>query len=226
MRRLLVSCAVASLLVAAGCGDLLDPAAAVVNGQKITVDEVSADLDRFEASAEFQRLAQQGDAQALKRQVEQQLLSQEIRRRVLSPKAQELGIEVTTEEVTERLDRIKQDFETEGAFEEALKEQGLTLEQLDQLLKDSILEEKLRARVVEEAGASDEAAAERAWAAYVEKAYQEADVKVNPRYGEFDDESLQVLDPTAEDVPGAEEPPPVVTPGATANPNEAPSPAG
>ena len=46
----------------------------------------------------------------------------------------------------------------------------------------------------------------------------DADVKVNPRYGEFDDASLQVVDATAEDVPGAEEggiPAPTPTGGTT-----------
>lgn len=338
----------------AGCGELLDPAAAVVNGQKITVDEVAADLNRFEESPEFERLAQQGDAQALKRQVEQQILSQEIRRAVLQPKAEDFDIEITDEDVAQRMEEIKQDFPTQGAFEEALKEQGLTLDQLTELVEDNLLEEALRAEVTEGTGPTDEdlrayyeeneadyqetaaqhilvedrklaarlakqlqdaranqledlfarlakqhstdqsnagqggdlgffkpgdfvpefeqaadelevgeisdpvrtefgfhviwvtdrrvapfedvqgsieetlgqGAADEAWDAYVRKAYEQAEVKVNPRYGEFDEEALVVVDPSAEDVPGAEEggppqqgsPPPV-------DPNESPLPA-
>ncbi len=333
MRRLLVMCSAFALL-AGGCGELLDPAAAVVAGDKITVEEISADLERFSASPEFARLSEQGDAQELKRQVEQQLLSQAIRRAVLQPKAEELGIDVSEEELSQRLEEIKADFETEGAFEEALKEQGLTLDQLEQLVADSLLEEELRAKVTEGAAPSEEdlqafyeenqarfeetaaqhilvddkglaqklarqlqaaragkidqlfaqlakkhstddsnaakggdlgffgpgefvppfeaaaaeleigevsdpvktefgfhvirvtdrrlasfedvvgqiqqelgtGAADKAWEEYVVQAYEEADVKVNPRYGEFDEETFQVVDPTAEDVPGAEVP--------------------
>lgn len=352
MKRLIVPfVALALALMLTGCGELLDPAAAVVNGQKITVDEITADLERFEASPEFERLAQQGDAQALKRQVEQQILSQEIRRAVLQPKAEGFGIEVTDEDVAERMDQIKQDFPTEGAFEEALKEQGLTLDQLTELVRDNLLEERLREKVTEETGpteeeltayyesneadftetaarhilvddkalasriakqlqaAKDEAALERvfeklakkhstdqsnaaqggdlgyfkpgdfvpeferaadeleigevsgpvktefgfhvilvtdrrvapfedvraeieqelgqgaadeAWDEYVRKAYEEADVKVNPKYGEFDEESLAVVDPTAQDVPGAEEGSDGTTP---TDPNQSPPPA-
>ena len=40
----------------------------------------------------------------------------------------------------------------------------------------------------------------------MEKAYEDADIKVNPRYGELDIETQQVVDATAEDIPGAEEP--------------------
>lgn len=350
MRRFAPFCFVA-LLLAPACGELLDPAAAVVGGNKITVEEIAEDLERFERSSEFERLAQQGDAQELKRQVEQQLLSQEIRRAVLQPKAEEFGVEVSEEEVTARLEEIKADYETQGAFEEALKEQNLTLEQVEQLVADRLLEEELRAKVTEGAAPSEEevqayyeenqaryeeteaqhilvedeaqaadiaarldaagearvddlfatlakrfsiddsnaanagelgffgpgdfvapfekaagkldigeisapvqtefgwhvirvtdrrvapfeevandieqelgqGAVDEAWDEFVRQAYEEADVKVNPRYGEFDEETFQVVDPTAEDVPGAEVPEVEATPGI--NPNESPSPA-
>ncbi|HJR44432.1 MAG TPA: peptidylprolyl isomerase [Actinomycetota bacterium] len=333
MRRLLLSCIAVLSLIAPACGELLDPAAAVVNGKKITVEQISAELDRFERSPEFDRLAEQGDAQELKRQVEQQILSQEIRRAVLEPKADEVGIEVTDEDVQERLEQVKADFPNEGAFAETLKEQGLTLDQLEGFLRDNILEEQLRTEITKDAGPTDEelqahydeniadfqeteaqhilvddkalaarlarqlkaaprnqiddlfarlaerystdegsaatggelgyfkpgdfvppfekaadaleigeisdpvrsefgfhvirvtdrrvaefgdvvedirseigaGAEDEAWDSFVEEAYSEADVKVNPRYGEFDEETLQVVDPTAEDVPGAEE---------------------
>jgi len=349
MRRLAPLCAAIFLLTSA-CGELLDPAAAVVNGNKITVEEIAADLERFEDSSEFERLSQQGDAQELKRQVEQQLLSQEIRRAVLEPRAEEFEVEVSEEEITARLDEIKADYESQGAFEEALKEQNLTLEQVEQLVADSLLEEKLRAKVTEDAAPSEEevqayydenqdryaeteaqhilvgdeaeaqdiasqldaardpqvddlfarlakrfslddsnagnagelgffgpgdfvapfekaaakldigeisgpvetefgwhvirvtdrrvapfeevaadiegelgqGAVDEAWDEFVRKAYEEADVKVNPRYGEFDEESFQVVDPSAEDVPGAEVPEVDGSPGV--NPNESPSP--
>jgi parvulin-like peptidyl-prolyl isomerase len=348
MRRLFLLC-LAALLVAPSCGELLDPAAAVVHGSKITVEEISEDLESFESSAEFERLSQQGDSQELKRQVEQQLLSQEIRRAVLAPKAEDLEVDVTEEEIQGRLDEIKADYESPGAFEEDLKEQGLTLEQVEQFVADNLLEEELRAKVTEDAGPTEEdiqgyydqnqssfeeteaqhilvneeseaadiarqlqeasedkiddlfgklakrfstddsnsatagelgffrpgdfvapfekaaakleigeisnpvetefgwhvirvtdrrvapledvaadiesqlgeGAIDEAWDEFVRKAYEEADVKVNPRYGEFDEETFQVIDPTAEDVPGAEVPETPATPGV--NPTESPS---
>ena len=348
MRRLAAFC-FAALFLAPACGELLDPAAAVVGGNKITVEEIAEDLERFEESSEFERLAEQGDAQELKRQVEQQLLSQEIRRAVLEPRAEELGVEVSEEEITARLDEIKADYETQGAFEEALKEQNLTLEQVEQLVADRLLEEKLRAEVTKGAAPSEQeiqtyydenqaryeqteaqhilvedqakaadiaqqldaasgaqvdalfaalakrfsiddsnaadagelgffgpgdfvapfekaaakldideisepvetefgwhvirvtdrrvapfeevaadieqelgqGAVDEAWDDFVRSAYEEADVKVNPRYGEFDEETFQVVDPTAEDVPGAEVPEVEATPGL--DPNESPS---
>ncbi|HEV3471686.1 MAG TPA: peptidylprolyl isomerase [Actinomycetota bacterium] len=145
-----------AFILLAGCGGLLAPAAAVVNDKKITTEEIQTAVDDFKASQEFKRLAEQGDEDAITREFEQSYLSQLIRRAVLEPKATELGISVTEEDVEEQLDDIKAEFPSESAFNEALKEQGLTLEQLRQLVRDRALEEKLRAEVTA-AAAPDEA---------------------------------------------------------------------
>jgi foldase protein PrsA len=129
------------------CGTLLDPAAAIVSGDKITTDEVQSAVDEFTESPEFLRLAEQGDADALTREFEQTYLSQLIRRAILTPEARERGIEITEDEVQTQLDDIRAEFATPNAFEEALREQGLTLDQLRELVGDSALEEELRAAV-------------------------------------------------------------------------------
>ncbi|HYI45416.1 MAG TPA: peptidylprolyl isomerase [Actinomycetota bacterium] len=329
------------VLLSSACANLLEPAAAVVEGKKITVDEVSSGLERFTRTAEFERLSTQGDAQAIQRQFEQGFLSQLIRRSVLEPRAETFDVEVTDDELNARLEQIQDDFPSVSAFEEALKEQGLDREQLEQLVRDSLLEEELRAGVTAEAAPTDaelrdyyeshedefsqtraqhilvdnknlaeqigtqartapkkkaqqtfaklakdfstdkanarkggdlgffssgelvppfeQAAAaldigevsdpvktdfgwhvirvtdrrvspfeevsdqiaerlsveteDRVWSEWLAAAYKDADVKVNPRYGELDLESGQVVDATAEDIPGAEsQPQPTVTP--------------
>src|SRR5687767_6202837 len=95
--RVLAACVVAVLL--AGCGNLFDTAAAVVGGQKITVQEVTDGLEQFKETEEYERLAQQGNIEAIQRQVEQAFLGDLIRRAVLEPEAADLDIEVTDEEV-------------------------------------------------------------------------------------------------------------------------------
>ena len=142
-------------LVLAACGNLFDTAAAVVGGTKITVAEVGEGLDKFKATQEYERLSAQGDSQAIERQFQQAYLTQLIRRAVLEPRADELGVEVTDEEVEERIDGIRDDFGSPSAFEEALKEQGLDLEQLTQLVGDNILEDKLREEITGDIGATD-----------------------------------------------------------------------
>jgi len=118
--KLRSTCIALSALLATSCAGLLEPAAAVVSGEKITVDEVQAAVDDFEASQEFQRLAQQGDAPAIVRDFEQSYITTLIRRAVLSPKADELGVEVSSEEVNDQLEQIKGEFRSESEFQEAL----------------------------------------------------------------------------------------------------------
>ncbi|MFN2587464.1 MAG: peptidylprolyl isomerase [Actinomycetota bacterium] len=148
--------ALAVLIGAPACGDLLDPAAAVVYGEKIPMDEVQALLDDYVASPSFEELAKQGDPAALKREYEQGRLSALIMRAVLTPAAEERGIEITEAEVDEEIASIEADFANVAQFEEALKEQGLTRSDLDEIVRDRILEQELRAAVVAGAEPTEE----------------------------------------------------------------------
>jgi foldase protein PrsA len=144
------------VLLLAACGELLDPAAAVVSGDKITVERMTSIVDAYQGSQEFKQVAAQGDPQEILRQYEQTRLSQLIRRAVLEPKAEQLDVEVTDDDVARRLDQIKADFPSEEAFQDALAEQGLTSDYLDELVYDSLLEEGLRAEVTEGAGPTND----------------------------------------------------------------------
>lgn len=157
MRKLGLAAA-AILLVAPACGDLLDPAAAVVYGEKIPIEAVQRTLDAYVASPGFEQLAAQGDAGALKREFEQGRLTDFIMRAVLTPAAEERGIEVTEEDVEQRIDEfVAAEFDGSRAqLEEALNEQGLTPAQFREIIHDQILNESLRAAVAGDVEPSDE----------------------------------------------------------------------
>ncbi len=147
MRRIAIA---AALLVAlTACGDLLDPAAAVVYGEKIPIEDVQAQLDAYVESPGFKQLAAQGDAGALEREFEQGRLTDFIMRAVLTPAAAERGIEITEEDVQARIDEfVAAEFDgQEAQLEEALNEQGLTEAQFREIMHDQILNESLRADV-------------------------------------------------------------------------------
>ena len=156
MRARLPILGVIAALLLVGCGNLFDTAAAVVGGRKITVAQVSEALEDFKSGQEYERLAQQGNIDAIERQVQQAILSELIRRAVLEPEAEELGIEVTDEEVDEQIERIKEDFGSQSAFEEGLKESGFTLERLEQRIRDNLLEDKLRTEVTADVAPTEE----------------------------------------------------------------------
>ena len=145
-RRSLVPILVVAF-VSAACGELLDPAAGVVGDRKITTDEVTAALDLFTGTAEFERLTEQGDPGEVRRQYEQGILSQLIRREILRTEAQERGISVNEQDVDDGIADIKSDFPSESEFEQAVNDQGLTLERLREIVRDSKLEARLREEV-------------------------------------------------------------------------------
>ncbi|MEA2499682.1 MAG: foldase protein PrsA, partial [Actinomycetota bacterium] len=68
---------------------------------------------------------------------------------IITAEAEAADIEVTDDEVQEQIDVIKQQFENEEAFQQALADQALEESQLPDLVKDQVLEMKLREQVVE-----------------------------------------------------------------------------
>lgn len=156
MRRKSLLLLAAAALLTGGCGELLEPAAAVVREHKITVNEIDAALDDFEVSAEFQRLASQNDANVIRRQFEQGYLAVLIRREVLRERADELGVEVTDADIDEQVQAIEDEFESASAFQEAMEERGLTIDLLRERILDREYEEQLRERVIEEVGAPED----------------------------------------------------------------------
>lgn len=143
-------------LLMASCGGLLDTSAAKVNGEEISAEAIEAELDSFRKTERYKQLAGQGDIEAVERQYLQGVLATLVRRAVLAPVAREEGLEVTPEDVEAELDLIRADFPDENAFEEALKEQALTLSQLQEFIADRLVEERLREVVTGNVGASEE----------------------------------------------------------------------
>lgn len=140
----------ASVLLTACGNDLLAPAAAVVEGEKITVDEMDEALLEYMRSPEYEQASKQGDPDAIQRAFQQDELSRRIFRAVLLPEAEERGIEITDEVVEEQMDEIRADFSSPGEFEEALKEQNLSLERFQSLVYDQQLERLLKDEVTAE----------------------------------------------------------------------------
>lgn len=153
MKRILL---LVLVLVFAACGRVTDPLAAEVGDREITFDRIDDELERFRASERFDTLAAQGDIGAIERDFTQSLLAQLVRRAVLAPAAEEFGLDVGDEQVQEQLEVIKADFPSESAFEEALKEQGLDLGSLEDLIKDRLLEEGVRQKVTADVGPTEE----------------------------------------------------------------------
>ena len=154
MKKLLLA-SIATVVLLAGCGNLFDSAAAVIDGQKVTNARVEEELNRFRDTPRYEQLVQGAPQGEIERDFQQTFLTLLIREAVLEGEAEERGIEVTADEVNGRIDDIKEEIGSEGQFQEALKEEGLALDQLEFQVRVQLLGEKLRAEVTEGAGATE-----------------------------------------------------------------------
>jgi foldase protein PrsA len=137
-------------LVAVGCGsdgeaEVPAGAIAVVGDREVPKSEFDALLGQAEANfqAQKQEFPQAGtpEYENLKNSIVRNL----VERAQWEQKAEEMGIQVTDAEVTERLEELKeQSFQgDEEAYEEELEKAGLTEEQLRDQIHSRILSEKI-----------------------------------------------------------------------------------
>ena len=158
MKTKLLALLGAAAVAFAACGDaeITASAAATVDGEKITVDEVQRELERFEETGQFEALTAEEEPDKVRRQFQQGYLSQIIRRRIMRPLAEERGVEVGQAEVDEALEAIEADFPSEEEFEAALDQQGLSSGQLPELVRDQLTEEALREDIAAEIEPSED----------------------------------------------------------------------
>jgi parvulin-like peptidyl-prolyl isomerase len=131
------------------------PSAASVNGQEISVSEVSDALERFEATDQFDQLAEQSDRDAARLQYQRMYLGEQIKRLVLRARADALGIDIG-DEVADRVEEARSAYPSEKEFAQALKAGGFTVAEYSEMLKDQVLEEKLREEVTADVAAESE----------------------------------------------------------------------
>jgi foldase protein PrsA len=105
---------------------------------------------------QFSQAAQQSGPNAVARQFEQTYLARLIRRYVLAARAHQMGIVIATSDVRHALNQVESSFPTQAAFATALKQQGFTLDRLTPLVRDRIVEQRLRRKVTANVAPSEE----------------------------------------------------------------------
>jgi len=155
MRRRAALAAGLVALVLAACGTEASPrVAATVNGDDIPISRVRRALEDFEKTPQFDQLVQQSDEGTAKRQFEQAFLAQQIQRAVLRPAAEEMGISVSADEIDQQIEQIKSQFPSEEEYNKALEDRGFTAAELEDLVEDQIVQEKIRNEITEESQAT------------------------------------------------------------------------
>jgi peptidyl-prolyl cis-trans isomerase C len=120
--------------------DAADPVLVSINGRTVTVGQFKAEFAKTLSS-------EQNLTPEEKAELERSFLVQVIDQELALAEAARLKIETTPAEVDAALADYRRDY-PDGAFEEMLKERGITLEQWRQELEQSLLIEKLARQVV------------------------------------------------------------------------------
>ena len=134
------------LLSGSACGSLLSPAAAVVDGQKVTTGEVETALDHFLPSEQHDQLIQQGAEElSVRRQFEQFYLTKIVRLHVLEEKAKELGVSPSSDAIESGVDDVRKSYGT--TFDKVLARVGLDIETIRKFVTLDLTERAVKAKV-------------------------------------------------------------------------------
>lgn len=129
-----------ALCAAEGGREILDKVVAVVNDEIITQSELDQLLGPV--YEQFRKAYSGSDFSRKMEEARYGLLMQLIEDRLVYQEAKRLGIEVTEEEINERLESFKEKFKKDD-FERLLREQGLSVSKLKDRYKEQISIRKL-----------------------------------------------------------------------------------
>ncbi|MCR6110614.1 SurA N-terminal domain-containing protein [Bacillus sp. A301a_S52] len=158
-----------------------DEPIAIVNGEEIPMEELQMQMSQYEML-----LAQQGldpedeENVAMIQELQQDILDLLVNQELLNQEADAQNIEVSDEQVEEELDQMREQFEEEEEFEQALEMQNYTLEQLEDDIRQMkrVQELQTMAHLDEDLYEVSEDEA---------REYYEEIVMNNPQIGEFED---------------------------------------
>jgi hypothetical protein len=161
-RKILLSVvAVVVIFTLSGCGEdqvqqgkaeqEKEEAAAIVNGKRIKKAEFETSFEQAKIAYQQQGLdlkSEQG--QEIVKQLEKQVLDELIYRELLLQDADKKGYKASDDKVNEKLEGIKSQFPDQDQFEEVLKTNKLTLNELKQLISKEIkIEQYIQSEVGE-----------------------------------------------------------------------------
>lgn len=165
-----------------------DSVVATVNGEEISGKDYNSMLmqTQLRYTMEGKDPSKTETAETIKKEVMDNLIGQEL----LLQEAKEQGFEASDKEVETELDQVKSQFESEEQLQEALKAQGITLEQLETQYANIVVVDKY----VEENVKTPEVTEEEMKAFYDEQFSKDADNP--PSYDEMKDRIKSYLKET------------------------------
>jgi foldase protein PrsA len=153
---LALALAVVLAIGVAGCGS--SDVAATVNGEEISKAELDAQVNRLMEQSPEMFEGEEGESRLI--DFKRQLLDNMINNVLIRQAAEERGITVTDEEIDAQITDLKAGFPSEDEFNAALADANLTLEDLEQQLRDQLATQRLMEELVGDETVTDEEIAE------------------------------------------------------------------
>ena len=150
--------AIVALLAACGPEDAASPdGAATVNGEEVPISELRVRYDAVSENPQFQEQLEGDDSGEFEEQVQAEILTGLIRARLLAQGAEELGVELTEEDIEAKREEVVADVGGEEAFEEVIETNNLTEETVDSQLRDLALQDLVAEELGDELDVDDSA---------------------------------------------------------------------
>src|SRR5438876_2553616 len=179
---------VAAGLLLCGCGSAFQSPAALVNGAKITQGDLEHQLTLLLSNPQFGTQIRGPGGAERKRDLTRRLLAFLIRERIVAGYAARHGISVSGSEIDQALAQAEAQSGGKARFDQLLRSRHLSLADVRDNVRSSLLEQKVRAAVVGPTS-SDQATAQRqdqAFTAWLARELKAPDISVNPPVGRFD----------------------------------------
>ncbi|MGH3665321.1 MAG: peptidylprolyl isomerase [Egibacteraceae bacterium] len=146
--RPLLAVMVAAALAACGQVTGGDPnVAATVKGVEIPNSTVEERFQQAKGQPQVEQQLQSDTDGAFKSQVQAQLLSQLILAEILEQWAEELGVEVSEDDLQSERENLVQQIGGQEAFDSAVEQAGLSPEDVDEQLRQQVLQTKIAEEV-------------------------------------------------------------------------------
>lgn len=164
MKRLVLAVALVALLAvpltAAACGGNEVPAGAIAAvGDGVVTQE---QFDEIMAQAKAQYASQEGapefpeEGTASYNQLVASIVSYLVQNELIAQQAEEMDVTVSEKELTDRMAQIEESVGGAKKLKKLLKQQAVTLEQLEAQVESSMLSDAVKAKVYEDVEISDE----------------------------------------------------------------------
>jgi len=126
-----------------------------VNGVSIPQSQLESQFEAVSSSQQFAGAFDKSNPEQ-RLEVERQIIVGLIQQELIRQEGKRLGIDVTAAQVDQQLAQVKSQFQSEDQFQQALKDNKLTMESLREQIRNQVLLQQVRQRVTGNVTATDQ----------------------------------------------------------------------